>query len=122
MKTKHVVLSALIGALYFVLTVGIAPLSYGPVQFRISEMLKVFCLFNPFASLGIGIGDFFTALVSPFASPWELVFMPITDLLGGLLAFVLYKRLNKYVVMAIYLYACCSWCGRLLVYVCISLD
>jgi len=102
MKTKSIVLSALIGALYFVLTVGIAPLSYGPVQFRISEILKVFCLFNPFVSVGLAIGDFFTALVSPFASPWEMIFMPITDLLGGLLACLLYKKLNRYVVMVIY--------------------
>lgn len=105
MKTKSIVLSALVGALYFVLTVGIAPLSYGPVQFRISEILKVFCLFNLFASFGLAIGDFFTALVSPYASPWEMIFMPITDLLGGILAYEIYKLLNNklaYVPMAIY--------------------
>lgn len=85
---------AVIAALYAVFTVGIAPLSYGPVQFREAEALKVFVLFDPLYALGIGIGTFFGNLASPFVGPWELIFMPLTDIAGGLLAWWLYRLLQ----------------------------
>lgn len=106
MKTKDVVTCAIFGALYATLTISIAPLSYGIVQFRISEFLKVFCLWNPFVSIGIGIGDIISALFSPYLSVWELIFMPITDIIGGFLAYFLFnfvfKKSNKFLPMFLY--------------------
>jgi uncharacterized membrane protein len=95
LTTTQVVRVAVIGALYAVFTVGIAPLSYGPVQFRVAEALKVFVLFDPLYALGIGIGTFFGNLASPFVGPWELIFMPLTDMAGGVLAFYLYRLILK---------------------------
>jgi uncharacterized membrane protein len=82
---------ATLAALYAVLTVVISPISYGPIQLRISEALKVFVLFDPWMVAGIGIGTFVANLFSPFAGPWELVWMPLTDMAGGLLAWALYR-------------------------------
>ena len=96
LSTRSLVLAAIIGALYAVLTVIIAPISYGPIQFRISEALKVFVLFNPVFALGIGIGTFFANMLSPFVGPWELVWMPFTDMAGGLLAWAIYKLLRRH--------------------------
>jgi len=93
--TKRVVLIAIIAALYVVLTVGIAPFSFGPIQFRVSEVLKVLVLFDPFLVLGIGIGTLLANITSPFVGPWELIWMPITDMLGGLLAWWSYRMLRK---------------------------
>lgn len=102
-KTKDIVFIATIGALYAVFTVAIAPISYGAIQFRVSEFLKVFCLFNPLTGLGIAIGDILSALLSPFFGPWELIFMPLTDILGGILAYYLYRWAGqKYLAMAVY--------------------
>ena len=98
MTTRRVVLIAMVAALYVVLTIGIAPLSFGPVQFRVSEALKVLVLFDPFLALGIGIGTFLANLASPFVGPWELIWMPLTDILGGLLAWWSYKMLRKAVL------------------------
>jgi uncharacterized membrane protein len=95
MTTKRVVWVAIVAALYVVLTVGIAPFSFGPVQFRISEALKVFVLFDPFLALGIGIGTLLANLASPFVGPWELIFMPLTDILGGFLAWWVFRLLRK---------------------------
>ncbi len=95
LTTTQVVRVAVIAALYAVFTVGIAPLSYGPVQFRVAEALKVFVLFDPLYALGIGIGTFFGNLASPFVGPWELVFMPLTDMAGGLLTWRLYRLLQR---------------------------
>ena len=95
LTTTHVVRVAIIAALYAVFTIGIAPLSYGPVQFRVAEALKVFVLFDPLYALGIGIGTFFGNLASPFVGPWELIFMPLTDMAGGLLAWWLFHLLRR---------------------------
>jgi uncharacterized membrane protein len=86
-----VVRVAILAALYAVLTWGIAPIGYGPIQFRVSEALKVLVLFDPWLVLGIGIGTLLANLTSPFVGPWELAWMPFTDMVGGLLAWVLYR-------------------------------
>lgn len=95
LTTTQVVRVAVIAALYAVFTVVIAPLSYGPIQFRVAEALKVFVLFDPLYALGIGIGTFFGNLASPFVGPWELIFMPFTDMAGGLLAWWLFRLLRR---------------------------
>ena len=95
LTTTQVVRVATIAALYAVFTVAIAPLSYGPVQFRVAEAFKAFVLFDPLYALGIGIGTFFGNLASPFIGPWELIFMPLTDMAGGLLAWWLFRLLKQ---------------------------
>jgi uncharacterized membrane protein len=75
--------------------VGIAPLSYGPIQFRVSEALKVMVLLDPWLVLGIGIGTLLANSLSPFVGPWELVWMPFSDMLGGVIAWSIYKMLGK---------------------------
>jgi uncharacterized membrane protein len=107
MKTRYVVYSSIIAALYFVFTIGLAPLSFGPIQFRISEILKVFVLFNPFLAIGIGIGTFFANLMSPYAGPMELIWMPFTDMAGGLLAWALYHYVlrSRFPMISMGLYA-----------------
>jgi uncharacterized membrane protein len=95
MNTQKVVRVAIIAALYTVFTLLIAPLSYGPVQFRISEFLKVFVLFDPWIALGIGMGTFIANQFSPFVGPWELIWMPLTDIAGGLMAYFVYRALRE---------------------------
>lgn len=53
---KHIVRAAHIAALYFALTVLLAPISYGVVQFRISEALCILPLLMPEAAIGVAIG------------------------------------------------------------------
>jgi len=104
--TRNIVLIAVIAALYAVLTVALAPLSYGPLQFRIAEFLKVFVLYNPWLSFGIGIGTFFANLASPFVGPLELFWMPATDIAGGILAWFIYRLLYwRYPVVPMFAYA-----------------
>ena len=47
MKTRTLASGAMIAALYAVLTVAVAPLSYGPVQFRVAEALTLLPLYLP---------------------------------------------------------------------------
>ena len=39
LTTKKVVIAAMIAAIYAVLTIVLAPISYGPIQVRLSEAL-----------------------------------------------------------------------------------
>lgn len=106
MNTRRIVFIATIAALYAIFTIVIAPVSYGPVQFRISEVLKVFVLFDPFTVIGIGIGTFFANLASPYAGPWELIFMPITDMIGGGIAWGIYRLFsNRWPAIPMVVYA-----------------
>jgi len=107
MKTRDMVFAAIVAAIYFVLTVTLGPLSYGPIQFRVSEFLKFFALFNPWTGLGLAIGDLLSAMVSPYVGPWEMIFMPLADAIGAVLVFYLFRWLNqvewaKYLLMALY--------------------
>lgn len=45
-KVKPLIYAAMTAAIYYVLCVAIAPLSYGQVQCRISEVILLFCMQN----------------------------------------------------------------------------
>jgi uncharacterized membrane protein len=106
MRSKIVVRIAIIAALYVVFTLALAPVGFGPVQFRVSEALKVFVLLNPFYALGIGLGTLIANLASPYAGPWDLVFMPVTDIIGGFVAWGLYRMTGRrWIAPALSLYA-----------------
>ena len=85
----------MIAALYAVFTLALAPISYGPIQFRVSEALKVFVLLDPFYAFGIGLGTLIANINSPMVGPWELIFMPITDMVGGLIAWLLFRAVRR---------------------------
>lgn len=54
--TSKIVKSALIAAIYAVLTIILAPISYGPVQFRISEILVLLAFIDPVYIIGLTLG------------------------------------------------------------------
>ncbi|WP_208559611.1 QueT transporter family protein [Marinilactibacillus kalidii] len=67
MKTKQWVLNAIVGALYVVITLIIAPLGFGAVQIRLSEMLNHLVTFDKKYAYGIGIGVIIAnVILSPF--------------------------------------------------------
>lgn len=85
-NTLEIVKSAIVIALYMVLTLLVAPIAYGPVQFRISEMLNYLGLYNRrymyAVTLGVFLANFYqygaidmivgslTTLASMYVSHW----------------------------------------------------
>lgn len=65
LKTKRIVRTALIAALYALLTVALAPISYGNFQFRVSEILVLLAYFDPFYIGGLTLGCFIANLLGP---------------------------------------------------------
>lgn len=53
---NSIIKPALIAAIYVVLTLILAPISFGPIQFRISEMLVLLAFINPIYILGLTLG------------------------------------------------------------------
>ena len=74
--TRRILLNAAVAAVYAVLTVGLAPLSYGPVQVRISECLTLLAYNNknylPGLILGGCIANFGSPIFSSVRPPRRL--------------------------------------------------
>lgn len=64
-KTKRIVITAFIAALYAVTTLAIAPLSFGSYQFRVSEVLVLLALFDPLYIGGLTLGCFIANILGP---------------------------------------------------------
>lgn len=58
MNSKKLVRMALIAAIYAVITIVMAPFSYGPIQVRVSEALTILPFIFPESVLGLFIGCF----------------------------------------------------------------
>ena len=63
---RKIAFAGVVGAIYVALTVSFAPISYGPVQFRIAEALTVLPFFFPITLPGIFIGCVIANLFSPY--------------------------------------------------------
>lgn len=61
---KEISANAIVAALYVALTLASYPLSYGPIQFRISEMLILLCFFNKKYTVGLTLGCLIANLFS----------------------------------------------------------
>lgn len=81
-----------LAALYAVLTWVLAPISYAQLQFRFAEVLKPLVIWEPQLIPAFVLGNFLSNLTSPFAGPWELGFMPMANLVGASLCYVIGRR------------------------------
>lgn len=80
----------LIAAMYFVLTVAIQPAAFGPVQFRVSELLTILPVFTPAAIPGLAVGCFLSNLFglstgANIAGAWDLLFGTLATLSAAFL-------------------------------------
>ncbi|MFW2503542.1 MULTISPECIES: QueT transporter family protein [Clostridium] len=62
---KRLVKTAIIAALYAVITLVLAPISYGPIQFRVSEIMVLLAFFDPFYIVGLTLGCFIANILGP---------------------------------------------------------
>lgn len=94
-KTQFIAEAAVIAAIYTVLVVIFQPISFGPIQFRIAELLTVLPYFTPAAIPGVTIGCFISAIVTS-AEPLDMIFGSLATLIAAFLSYKL-KR-NKFLV------------------------
>ena len=98
MKDKRVlflVQAAAIAAVYIVLTMIFAPISFGEVQIRISEALTVLPYFTPAAVPGLFIGCLLGNFLGGAILP-DIIFGSLATLIGAVCSYAL--RRNKFFV------------------------
>lgn len=81
---KHMVRTAVIAALYAAITMALAPVSYGQIQFRISEAMTLLAFIDPWYIPGLVLGCLLANLSSPLG-PIDVVvgsFATLVSVLG----------------------------------------
>ena len=71
---QSLLMNAVIAAVYAVLTIGLSPVSYGPIQVRLSECMVLLAFYNRKWIPGLTIGCLLANLNSPFG---------VTDIVVG---------------------------------------
>ena len=94
-ETGFLVQGALIAALYVALTMMFAPISFGPVQFRISEALCILPFFTPAAIPGLFLGCLISDLLGT-AVIMDVICGSLATLIGAVGSYWL--RQHKYLV------------------------
>lgn len=74
MKTKIIAVNGLIAALYIAVTFAIAPIAFGSIQYRVSEIFNHLIVFNKKYMYGIVIGVFFANLFFSPAKLYDITF------------------------------------------------
>jgi uncharacterized membrane protein len=83
LSLRKLTFAAIIGALYAALTIVLAPISYGPLQFRVSEVLCILPFFFPFTSWGLFVGCALANLFGGYGLP-DIVFGSLATLAAGI--------------------------------------
>lgn len=82
---KFISRAALVGAIYAVLTLALYPISFGAVQFRLSEALTLLPLLIPEAIPGLFVGCIVANLLSPNIVVLDVVFGSLATLIAAVL-------------------------------------
>lgn len=91
---RRVALAGVVGALYVVLSLAVFVIAFGPIQFRLGEALKPLVIRYPVTIFAFGAGTIIVNIFSPFAGTLELLFMPVVDMTGGFLCWLIAKNLR----------------------------
>ncbi len=91
---RRVAVAGVVGALYVVLSLAVAPLAYGPLQFRLGEVLKPLVIRYPVTIPAFVVGVGIVNLFSPLAGGLELILMPLVNLVGGALCWLVARWLG----------------------------
>src|SRR5918997_2728531 len=91
---RRVAVAGVVGALYVVLSLAVAPFAFGPLQFRLGEVLKPLVIRYPATIPAFAVGVGIVNLFSPLAGVLELVLMPAVNLAGGALCWLVARRVG----------------------------
>ena len=90
-STARLTRSAAVAAIYFVLSLVLQPVQFGPVQFRPSEALVMLPLVMPESILGVTVGCALANVASPFGLA-DVLIGALATLISAVLTYALRKR------------------------------
>lgn len=92
--------AAIVAAVYAGLTMFLAPISYGPIQLRISEVLCILPFFFPFSTWGLFVGCILANLLSAYGI-FDVVFGSLATLFAALTTMTIGKYSRSKVAAAL---------------------
>lgn len=95
--TKRLTRTAIIAAIYAVVTLAIAPFAYGNIQFRISEILVLLALFDPLYIGGLTLGCLIANLLGPNGI-LDVIFGTLATFISVYAIYLTGKFINNYKV------------------------
>ena len=93
--TKRLTRTALIAAIYAVVTLAIAPFAYGNIQFRISEVLVLLAVFDPLYIGGLTLGCLIANLLGQ-NGPMDVIFGTLATLISVYAIYLTGKIIKNY--------------------------
>lgn len=90
LTTRSLCVSAVIAALYAALTLLLAPISYGPIQLRLSEAMTLLPMVLPQAVPGLFVGCLIANLYTGMLT--DIVFGSLATLLAAIGTYLLRKK------------------------------
>ena len=95
-RINLVVFSGVLAALYVVLTLPVAQFAFGPIQFRLAEVLTILPAFAFGSIPGLTLGCFLANLLNPGnLGPIDIIFGTLATLIAGFWSRTIGKK-NKY--------------------------
>ena len=95
--TTFMIRTAVIAAGYAAVTILIAPIAYGPIQFRISDVLMpipYIPYFGLSGVIGITIGTLIANVISPYGF-WDIILGTLANLISGIGSYYARRIPNK---------------------------
>ena len=90
-STKYIAQAGIIAALYAVITILLAPISYGPVQIRVSEALTILPYLTPSAIPGLFLGCLLANIFGGLGI-YDIIGGSLLTLLAGFLTYLISKE------------------------------
>lgn len=91
-RTRYLLLATAIASIYFVLTYVFAPISFGPLQVRVSEALTVLPVFTPAAVPGLFVGCLLSNLLMTTLGPIDVILGSLATLVAAVGTWLLRER------------------------------
>jgi uncharacterized membrane protein len=89
-SARDIALAGIIGAIYTILTIGLAPISYGVYQVRIAEALTVLPFIFPYAIIGLFVGCL-VANIFGGNGLQDIIFGSLFTLIAGVFTYLMSK-------------------------------
>lgn len=96
-QTKKIATVGIVAAIYASVTLTLSFISYGPIQFRVAEILMFLPLIGKEYIIALTLGCFLANVIGPYGVP-DIIFGTLATLISAYLVYITPKLLknNKY--------------------------
>lgn len=93
-STKKIAVVGVVAAVYATVTLVLSGISYGPIQFRVSEILMFLPLLGKEYILALTLGCFLANIIGPYGVP-DIIFGTLATLISAIFIYYTPKFIKK---------------------------